>query len=116
MLISLKDYIQDKEDNPISESIISKGFAIAQQRKHAANAAKLQAIASRIQSNARKGMTEDDPEKRSELLFTLFADLASALKITSQMSTNSINVSTVNALFAESVRKELQSFFSKNRR
>ena len=114
MLNSLKEYIQETEQEPISESLIGKGFAIGQQRKHAANKTKLQSVASRIQSTAKKGISEDDPDKRSELLFSLFIDLASALKIASEMSANAVNVSTAGVLFAESVQKQLAKALSKN--
>ena len=108
MLNSLKEYIQQTEQEPISESLIGKGFAIGQQRKHAANKTKLQSIASRIKSTAKKGISEDDPNKRSDLLFSLFIDLAAALKIASEMSANAVNVSTAGVLFAESVKDTLQ--------
>lgn len=112
MRSTFKDYLHSSKE-PISESIVGKGFAIAQSRAHTTNKTKLQSVLSRIQSNAKKGQSEDDESERFELLFTLFFDLAAAMKIASEMSTNSINVSTAGVLDTESVKKELERAFPK---
>jgi len=115
MRLKLKEYLELPEDENITESLIGKGFAIGQHRTHASNKTKFQSVLNRIQSNAKRGQSEDDPEERFELLFTLFYDLASALKIASDMSTNSINVSTAGVLDTESIKKEIQRAFPKIR-
>lgn len=112
MRSSFKDYIQES-DQPISESLIAKGFAIAQSRAHANNKIKFQSALTRIQSNAKKGLSETDEEKRVEILFSVLLEFASALKIASDMSTNSVNISTASVLFAEDIRKALISVFPK---
>jgi len=112
MRSTFKDYLHNSKE-PITESIIGKGFAIGQSRAHASNKTKLQSVLSRIQSNAKKGQSEDDENEKFELLFTLFFDLAAAMKIAAEMSTNSINVSTMGVLDTESVKKELVRAFPK---
>lgn len=109
---SFKEYIQDSEDL-ISESLLGKTYAVAQNRSHASNKTKFQSALAHIQSTAKKGLTEDDQEKRIEMIFTMFFDLAAALKIASDMSTNSVNISTAGVLDTESVKKELERAFSK---
>jgi vacuolar-type H+-ATPase subunit I/STV1 len=116
MLNSLKEYLKiEGERESISESIISKGYAIAQHRAHSSNKNKLNSLLSRIQSNAKKGQTEDNSEERFELLFTLFIDLANAMKVSSEMQANAINVSTAGVLFAENVQRELKKITSQVR-
>jgi hypothetical protein len=109
---SFKDYLHNSIE-PISESLVGKGFAIGQSRAHASNKSKLQSVLSRIQSNAKKGQSEDDENERFELLFTLFFDLAAAMKIAAELSTNTINVSTAGVLDTESIKKELERGFPK---
>ena len=115
MRSSFKDYVQNA-DKTISESLLGKTYAIAQNRAHATNKTKLQSALASIQSTAKRGLSEDDDLKRIDMLFTLFFDLAAALKIASDMSTNSINVSTAGVLDTESVKKELERAFPKTRR
>lgn len=97
MLISLKDYIQN-DSEPISESLVGKGFAISQQRKHAANKTKLLSVVSRIQNLAKKGASEPDPEKQAKLVFQLFFELGNAMKIYAEMSENLVNVGVASHL------------------
>ncbi|MGI6525355.1 MAG: hypothetical protein ACOX2O_08740 [Bdellovibrionota bacterium] len=108
---SLQQYITDLENNGagvIQESIVGKGYAISQNRAHGASKNKLQSIASKIQSEARKGISEDDPEKRQQIVFTLFIELGNALKVLAEMSRNTINVSTAGVLDQESIKKALE--------
>lgn len=112
MCASFKDYIQ-KSNEAISESLIGKTYAIAQNRSHVTNKTKFQSALTRIQSTAKKGLSEEDDVKRIDMLFTMFFDLAAALKVASDMSTNSINVSTAGVLDTESIKRELQRVFQK---
>ena len=105
---SLKEFIADSTEDQLSESIVGKGFAIGQQRKHASNVTKLQSVISRIHSTAQRGISEDDQHKREAIIFSLFGELGNALKIIAEMSKNSINVSTIGVLDTESVRNELR--------
>ena len=114
MRTRFREFVQTSHQT-LNESLIGKGFAIAQSRAHASNKTKLQSVLSRIQSNAKKGQSVDDENERFEILFTLFFDLAAALKIASEMSTNSINVSTMGVLDTESLKKELEKVFQKRR-
>ena len=109
---SFKEYIKDSKDS-LSESLVGKGFAFVQSRAHASNKAKLLSVLSRIQTNAKKGKSEEDEDARLELIFEIFFDLAAAWKIDAEMSTNSVNVSTAGVLDTESVKKELERAFPK---
>lgn len=42
------------------------------------------------------------------MIFTLFFDLAAAMKIVAEMSTNSINVSTMGVLDTENLKRTLK--------
>ena len=110
MRASFKEYFETST-NPISESLLGKTYSVAQNRAHATNKTKFQTALTRIQSTAKKGLSEDDEVKRTNLLFQMFFDLAAALKIASDMSTNSINVSTAGVLDTESIKKELARAF-----
>lgn len=112
MRTTFKDYIHNSKE-PLSESFIGKGLSLIQTRNHATNKGKLHSVLSRIQNNAKKGIAEEDVNERFELLFTLFFDLAAAIKIESEMSTNSINVSAIGVLDTESIKKELEKAFPK---
>lgn len=112
MRSTFKDYLHNSKE-PIIESIVGKGFAIGQSRAHASNKTKLQSVISRIQTNAKKGQSEDDENERFELLFTLFFDLAAAMKIAAEMSTNSINVSAIGVLDSNDIKNAVAAALSK---
>lgn len=101
-----KEYIDTKE--PLQESFLGKSYALIQNKQHSSNRTKLLSVISRIQSLAKKGISENDQEKRSEILFSLFLELASALKVQAEMSRNEVNVSTAGVLDTKDLSKELQ--------
>jgi len=111
MRSTFKDYLHNSKDM-LSESLIGKGFAIGQSRAHATNKSKLQSLLNRVQSTAKKGFSEEDENGRFELLFTLFFDIAAALKIASEMSTNCINVSTAGVLDTENIQRTFERVIS----
>lgn len=107
-----KEFIQT-ENLQLNESWVGKGFAIGQNRAHASQKTKLFSVISKIQTIAKNGMTEDDLEKRSDLLFSLFLELSNALKIQAEMSRHEINVGTAGVLDANDIRKELEHVLKK---
>lgn len=109
MLISLKEYIQEAEKETITESIVGKGYAIAQNRHHTSNRSKLLSRISRIQSLARKGISEDEPVKKQDILFSLLLEFSEAFKIQAEMSRNEINVATAGILDMDNIKKLLKS-------
>lgn len=115
MRSTFKNYIQNSKE-PLLESIVGKGFAISQNRAHATNKTKFLSVLSRIQSNAKKGLTEEDENERFELLLSLFFDLAGALKILAEMSANTNNISTTAVLDAENIQKTIEIAIAKNSR
>jgi hypothetical protein len=106
MPLSLKNYIQQTEQ-PLSESIVGKGIAIAQNRQHAAHKARLVSNLNLIHNDCRQAMLIDDPKKQMELLFEILDRFSVALKIFAEMSANNSNIGMTAVLDAESVRKEL---------
>lgn len=96
-MLGLKEFIDSDRTN-LSESIVGKGYAIAQNRQHASNRSKLLSVASRLKSLAEKGRNEDDQIKQQQILFALFQELANALKVQAEMARNEINVSTAGVL------------------
>ena len=102
-----KDFIQT-ENSQLNESWVGKGFAITQNRAHISQKTKLFSVINKIQNLAKNGMTEDDHEKGSDLLFSLFLELGYALKIQAEMSRHEINVGTAGVLDMKDIGKELQ--------
>lgn len=72
-------------------------------------------ISNRIQTLAKNGITEDDPEKRLDILFSLFLEISNALKVQVEMSRLEINVSTASVLDARDIRKELEAVLNRKR-
>ena len=105
---SLKDYIQESNE-PISESLVGKGVAIANNRQHAANKSKLSSQLNLIQNDCRQGVQEADPNKKIEILFQIAYEFAGALKIFAEMSSNTNNVSTTGVLDTANIQKEITS-------
>lgn len=100
-------------DNELSESLVGKGFAIGQNRQHAANKTKLLSALTKIQNDCRQAVHEDDQNKKIDLLFHVAFDFAGALKILAEMSANTNNVSTTGVLDQENLKKELDPLIKK---
>lgn len=112
-LIDERDPISRINDQELKESLVGKGVAIAQNRQHAANKTKLISNLNQIQNDCRRAMLEDDEKKRSELLFQVVFDFATAFKLFAEMSVNINNISTTAVLDYESVKKDVQFLISK---
>jgi hypothetical protein len=106
-LIDERDPISRITDQELKESLVGKGAAIAQNRQHAAHKAKLISNLSQIQNDSRRAMLEDDDRKRSDLLFQIIFDLATAFKSFAEMSVNINNISTISVLDTESLLAQL---------
>ena len=100
-------------DQELSESLVGKGVAISNNRQHAANKTKLFSLISQIQNRCRQGVNEDDQAEKINLQFQIAFDLASALKIFAEMSTNTNNISTTADLDQENFKKELSPIIKK---
>jgi hypothetical protein len=95
-------------DNELSESLVGKGFAIGQNRQHAANKTKLLSALTKIQNDCRQGVHEDD-QKKIDTLFHIAFDFAGALRIFAEMSANTNNVSTTGVLDAENIQRTIET-------
>lgn len=113
--LSLKQYLES-ESVQVTESFAAKGVAIGQNRQHAANRNKLLSSASRLRDLSRRGMSEDNVDKRYQILFALFSELATALTIQATMAKNEINVSTAGVLDMESIKGEITRTLARNPR
>ena len=82
----------------LSESIVGKGFALAQNRQHHSQKAKALSKLGTVQSDCRRAAKEEDNQKQNELLFKVLFDIAGALKILAEMSAKTNNVSTAAVL------------------
>lgn len=91
----------------ISESLVGKGFAVAQNRQHGSQKNKALSKLGTIQSDCRRAANEEDDQKRNELLFKILFDLATTLKIFAEMSSKNNNVSTAGVLDQENIKKIL---------
>ena len=100
-------------DQELRESLIGKGFAISQNRQHAANKTKLLSVLSQIQNDCRQGVREVDPNKKLDMLFQVGFEFAGALKVFAEMSMNTNNIGTTAVLDAESIKAALSA--SQNR-
>jgi hypothetical protein len=100
-------------DQELSESLVGKGVAIANNRQHAANKTKLFSLISQIQNHCRQGVNEDDQGEKIDLLFQIAFEFAGALKIFAEMSTNNNNISTTAVLDAENIQKIIEVALSK---
>ena len=112
MRLSLKNYIQQTEE-PLSESLVGKGVAIAQNRQHSAHKARLVSNLNLIHNECRQAMLIDDPKKKMELLFEILARFSVALKIFAEMSANNSNIGMTAVLDAENIQAALSKFMNK---
>jgi hypothetical protein len=101
-------------DQELSESLVGKGVAISNNRQHATNKTKLFSLISQIQNRCRQGVNEDDQTEKINLQFQIAFELASALKIFAEMSTNNNNISTTAVLDAENIQKVLEKALTKS--
>lgn len=100
-------------DRELSESLVGKGFAIGQNRQHAANKTKLLSALSQIQNDCRQGVREDDQNKKIDLIFQVAFEFAGALKVFAEMSTSTNNISTTGVLDAENIQKAVAILLTK---
>lgn len=106
MRLSLKNYIQQTEQ-PLSESIVGKGVAIAQNRQHAAHKARLVSNLNLIHNDCRQAVLIDDPKKQMDLLFEILDRYSIAFKIFAEMSANNSNIGMTAVLDTENIHKLL---------
>lgn len=97
----------------LRESMVGKGFAIGQNRQHAANKTKLLSTLSQIQNNCHQGVRENDQNKKLDMIFQVAFEFAGALKVFAEMSTNTNNVSTTGVLDSENIQKTIEMALSK---
>jgi hypothetical protein len=100
-------------DRELSESLVGKGFAIGQNRQHAANKTKLLSGLTQIQNDCRQGVREDDQNKKIDLIFQVAFEFAGAMKIFAEMSTSTNNISTTGVLDAENIQKTIANALQK---
>lgn len=116
---TVRQIIEDREpisrisDQELRESFVGKGFAISQNRQHAANKTKLLSAITKIQGDCRQGVHEDDQQKKIDLLFQVAYEFAGTLKIFAEMSANTNNVCTTGVLDTENIQKIIESALSK---
>ena len=82
--------------------------AVAQNRQHKAHKERLVSKLNQIQNECRQAVQYGDPEKRSDALFKVFFEFATALKLFAEMSSNINSISTIGVLDTESIKKSLQ--------
>lgn len=104
---------KSRSKTAINESLIGKGFAAVQQRQHQALRSQVLSKLSVIQNDCRLALQEDDDRKRSDYLFHLIFDLASAMKDFAEMSTRTTNIATMAVFDQENLKKELAPVIKK---
>jgi hypothetical protein len=110
---SFAEHISDnRPESKIDESLVGKGFAIGQNRQHAANKTKLLSALSQIQNDCRQGVREDDQNKKIDLIFQVAFEFAGAMKIYAEMSASTNNISTTGVLDAENIQKTIEKILS----
>jgi hypothetical protein len=100
-------------DRELCESLVGKGFAIGQNRQHAANKTKLLSILTQIQNDCRQGVRENEQNKKIDLIFQVAFEFASAMKTFAEMSTSTNNISTTAVLDTENIQKAIEVTLSK---
>jgi len=111
MRLSLKNYIQ-KTEEPLSESLVGKGVAIAQNRQHAAHKARLVSNLNLIHNDCHQAMLIADPKKQMDLLFEILDRFSGVLKIFAEMSANNSNIGMTAVLDAENIHRILNNSLS----
>ena len=97
----------------LNESLVGKGYAAVQNRKHQTLRSQVLSKLSAIQNNCRLAAQEDDDHKRGNHLFHLIFDLAAAMKDFAEMSTRTNNIAAMAVFDQESLKKELAPLLKK---
>jgi hypothetical protein len=99
----------------LKENFLGKAYAFTQYRNHEKNKAKVVSLANRIQEKCRNGVQEDDTNLKINHLLSAVFDLASALKLQTELSSSVASISTASNLMAQNVRKEIDSALEKQK-
>jgi hypothetical protein len=102
----------DQDDEQLSESLVGKGFAVAQNRQHQTFKSQVLSKLNQVQSDCRRGIQEDDQQVRDKLIFEVLFDLAATLRLFAEMSARTNNVATTAVLDQESSRKDIAAILS----
>ena len=101
--IRFKEY--HRSDNLIQESsLLSKGYAFSQSRRHESFRRQLDTASKQVQSLSDRGRSTEELEKKIDLLFQALSKLAEAQRISGELSRSSINVAVASNLLEDNIR------------
>lgn len=101
--------------NDLKENFLGKAYAFNQYRKHEKDKAKIVNLANRIQEKCKIGVQENDTNLKINHLLSAVFDLASALKLETELSSSVASISTASNVMAQNVRKEIDAALEKQR-
>lgn len=99
----------------LKENFLGKSYAFTQYRKHEKDKAKVISLANRIQEKCRSGVQETDTNLKINHLLSAVFDLASAVKLQSDLSSSVASISTASNLMSQNVRREIDAALEKQK-
>jgi hypothetical protein len=99
----------------LQENLLGKTYAFTQYRKHEKDKAKVVSLANRIQEKCKNGVQENDTNLKINHLLSAVFDLASAVKLQSDLASSVASIATASNLMAQNVRKEIDVALQKQR-
>ena len=99
----------------LRENFLGKAYAFTQYRKHEKDKAKVLSLANRIQEKCRNGVQETDTNLKINHLLSAVFDLASTLKLQTDLSSSVASISTASNVMSQNVRREIDAALEKQK-
>ncbi len=111
----MKKFREYLTEDLISENLLSKTYAAAQNSQHNAASQKVLSSVSKIASILRDAKTRDEPDKKIERLLDALIEMTELFKNQSQQSTSIKNVVVASALFVDDIKRTLEKYFDRKK-
>ena len=99
----------------LTENLLSKAYAVAQNSQHNAATQKVASNASKIVSLLRDAKTKSDPDEKIDRLLDALIEMTELFKNQSQQSTNIKNTVVAATLFADDIKRTLEKQFERRK-
>jgi hypothetical protein len=111
----MKKFRKYLTEDLLSENLLSKAYALAQNSQHNAASQKVASNASKIVSILRDAKARDDADEKIERLLDAMIEMTELFKNQSQQSSNIKNTVVAAALFADDIKRTLEKYFDRKK-
>ena len=99
----------------LTENLLSKAYAVAQNSQHNSASQKVASNASKIASLLRDAKTKNEPDEKIDKLLDALIEMTELFKNQSQQSTNIKNTVVAATLFADDLKRLIEKHFEYRR-